>query len=103
VVRQYLAGLQQPDSRGAPRAGAGLAVALNFLLRLGLQAGRPMRYRQLAVSERTIAAHMAQLGLVMPVAANDDIWLHPTRFAAVLADPGFWTGSLQKTFHDHDA
>ncbi|WP_322889828.1 MULTISPECIES: UDP-N-acetylglucosamine 2-epimerase [unclassified Yoonia] len=25
------------------------------------------------------------------------------RFAAVLADPGFWTGSLQKTFHDHDA
>jgi len=25
------------------------------------------------------------------------------RFAAVLADTGFWTGSLQKTFHDHDA
>ena len=25
------------------------------------------------------------------------------RFAAVLAEPDFWTGSLQKTFHDHDA
>ncbi|PSC69613.1 general transcription factor IIH subunit 4 isoform A [Micractinium conductrix] len=86
VVRQYLAALG-----GAPGSSAGpdLAVALNFLLRLGLQAGRPMPLAQLGGAERTIAAHMAQLGLLLPASApGGALWLHPTHLAAVLAGGG---------------
>lgn len=84
VVKQYLADLQ-----GAA-GGASLAVAVNFLLRLGLQAGQAMAYAQLDDSERAIAAHMAQLGLLMPHPdpASGGVWLHPTRMAAVLAGAG---------------
>lgn len=90
AVRQYLADLQaaagEADTAGT--AGADLAVAVNFLLRLGLQAGRPMCYSRLAASERVIAAHMAHLGLLMPMPAGGEVWLHPTRMAAVLAGGG---------------
>ncbi|KAL4458190.1 hypothetical protein ABPG75_013055 [Micractinium tetrahymenae] len=91
VVRQYLAGLGAGPTGGQggpPGGGSGLAVAINFLLRLGLQAGRPICYSQLGPAERAIAAHMAQLGLLMPAAAGADVWLHPTRLAAVLAGGG---------------
>ena len=79
VVRQYLSGLG---------AAGDLAVAINFLLRLGLQAGQPVCYSQLAHGEQAIAAHMAQLGLLMPVVAAGSVWLHPTRLATVLAGGG---------------
>ncbi|PRW59756.1 general transcription factor IIH subunit 4 isoform B [Chlorella sorokiniana] len=90
AVRQYLADLQAAagEAGGAGTAGADLAVAVNFLLRLGLQAGRPMCYSRLAESERVIAAHMAHLGLLMPLPAGGEVWLHPTRMAAVLAGGG---------------
>lgn len=92
VVRQYLAGLGAGPSgaqaSGPAEGGPGLAVAINFLLRLGLQAGRPICYSQLGPAECAIAAHMAQLGLLMPAVAGADVWLHPTRLAAVLAGGG---------------
>lgn len=69
--------------------GADLAVAINFLLRLGLQgAAAAMAHSQLDSAERTIAAHMCQLGLLMPVPGANELWLHPTRLAAVLAGGG---------------
>lgn len=85
VVRQYLSGLGS-----GPGGGPDLAVAINFLLRLGLQAGQAMCYTQLGSAERSIAAHMAQLGLLMPVGSGSgsSLWLHPTRLAAVLAGGG---------------
>lgn len=88
MVRQYLADLEAAAAGTAGTAGADLAVAVNFLLRLGLQAGRPMCYSRLAESERIIAAHMAHLGLLMPLPAGGQVWLHPTRMAAVLAGGG---------------
>lgn len=92
MVRQYLAGLGAGPSgaqaSGPAEGGPGLAVAINFLLRLGLQAGRPICYSQLGPAECAIAAHMAQLGLLMPAVAGADVWLHPTRLAAVLAGGG---------------
>ncbi len=79
VVRQYLSLLNVAG-------GADLAVAINFLLRLGLQgAAAAMAHSQLGSEERTIAAHMCQLGLLMPEAGGDELWLHPTRLAGVLA------------------
>ena len=112
VVRQYLADLaaaqqqqgQQGQQQGAAPGGGGgggdhsghsgggaeLAVAVNFLLRLGLQAGRAMALGALRPDERAIAAHMSQLGLLMPARepGGGQVWLHPTRLAAVLAGGG---------------
>lgn len=92
VVRQYLAGLgaepAEAHASSSPGSGPGLAVAIDFLLRLGLQAGRPICYSQLDPAERAIASHMAQLGLLMPASTASDVWLHPTRLAAVLAGGG---------------
>ena len=84
IVRQYLSGL------GAGSGGsADLATAVNFLLRLGLQEGSAaIVYSKLGGAECAIAAHMCQLGLLMPRASAGDIWLHPTRLAAVLAGGG---------------
>ncbi|EFN54287.1 hypothetical protein CHLNCDRAFT_25123 [Chlorella variabilis] len=82
AVRQYLTLLNTAG-------GADLAVAINFLLRLGLQgAAAAMAHSQLDSAERTIAAHMCQLGLLMPVPGANELWLHPTRLAAVLAGGG---------------
>ncbi|KAI7840143.1 hypothetical protein COHA_005926 [Chlorella ohadii] len=90
VVRQYLADLEAAAGGAgtAGAAGADLAVAVNFLLRLGLQGGQPMCYGRLAESEQIIAAHMSHLGLLMPLPAGGQVWLHPTRMAAVLAGGG---------------
>ena len=115
VVRQYLTGLGAAAGAGGDGDGGDgdggdgsvggssaddgsggggglLAVAINFLLRLGLQAGRPMCLNHLSGSEAAIAVHMAQLGLLMPVQApggdHQGVWLYPTRLAAVLAGGG---------------
>jgi transcription initiation factor TFIIH subunit 4 len=87
VVRQYLSGLEAQASDGA--GGGNLAVAINFLLCLGLQEGcNVMCHGQLGNAEKAIAAHMCQLGLLLPVAGGGELWLHPTRLAAVLAGGG---------------
>ncbi|KAI3435634.1 hypothetical protein D9Q98_001693 [Chlorella vulgaris] len=87
VVRQYLSGLEAQASDGA--GGGDLAVAINFLLCLGLQEGcNVMCHGQLGDAEKAIAAHMCQLGLLLPVAGGGELWLHPTRLAAVLAGGG---------------
>jgi transcription initiation factor TFIIH subunit 4 len=89
VLRQYLDDLPAAGSASASAsASPELPVAINFLFRLGLQAGEPMCYSQLGEAEQAIAAHMAQLGLLMPVSAAGELWLHPTRLAAVLAGGG---------------
>jgi transcription initiation factor TFIIH subunit 4 len=86
VVRQYLLGLQAAGGQGGD---GDLAVAANFLLRLGLQGGgAPMSYSQLGRGEQSIAAHMCQMGLLMPAPRGGQLWLHPTRLAAVLAGGG---------------
>ena len=49
------------------RAGSELASAVSFLLQLGfLEPGRPSRAAPLTPLERTIAGHLAQLGLLLP-------------------------------------
>jgi hypothetical protein len=48
-------------------AGAPLGAILNFLLQLGFrEAGSVLRVDRLSAVERTIAADIAQLGLLMP-------------------------------------
>ena len=48
-------------------AGAPLGAILNFLLQLGFrEVGSALRVDRLSAVERTIAADVAQLGLLMP-------------------------------------
>ena len=48
-------------------AGAPLGAILNFLLQLGFrEVGSTLRVERLSAVERTIAADVAQLGLLMP-------------------------------------
>jgi hypothetical protein len=48
-------------------AGAPLGTMLNFMLQLGFrEVGRPFALAELDATQRTIAADMALLGLVMP-------------------------------------
>jgi transcription initiation factor TFIIH subunit 4 len=78
VLRQYVAGAE-----AAP--GGALAAAVSFLLQLGFQRAAPLRAAALAPAERAIAAHMAQLGLLLPFRAGGEAWLSPTRLAVATA------------------
>lgn len=67
-------------------SGAALASVISFLLQLGLQGRRPVQYAVLGPLEQRVAAHMAQLGLLLPFRPDrTDLWLLPTRLAAVMA------------------
>eukprot|EP00887_Chlorella_sp_A99_P006162 scaffold3.g6162.t1 len=81
LLRQYI-------SDAGRQSGGALGSVISFLLQLGVQGRRPVRLAGLGQLEQRVAAHMAQLGLLMPFAAAGSVWLLPTRLATTMAGGG---------------
>ncbi|KAG1673265.1 hypothetical protein FOA52_002545 [Chlamydomonas sp. UWO 241] len=71
------------------RSGAELASVVSFIMQLGFRrVGQPCRLGALAPTERAIAGHLMQLGLLMPFtvagAVGGETYFCPTRLASSL-------------------
>ncbi|KAK9806388.1 hypothetical protein WJX72_012519 [[Myrmecia] bisecta] len=78
--------LQQYISSAENRSGAELSSVVSFMLQLGFQeVGYPTPTATLTAQERIIAAHMAQLGLLLPFKVDDEVWYCATPLALALS------------------
>jgi transcription initiation factor TFIIH subunit 4 len=81
LLRAYIARAEQ-------QSGGELSSVLGFLLQLGHQSDTCIPLEPLSPTERDFAAHMAQLGALLPFRAGQAVWLRPTRLAVLLAGGG---------------
>lgn len=78
LLREYIATAERQSSTE-------LASVIAFLLQLGFQGQRSLQVAALSSAEVTIAAHVAQLGLLKAFRVRGDVWLCPTRLAVTMA------------------
>jgi len=76
LLREYISSAERTSSTE-------LASVISFLLQLGLQGQQQcMQLRALGELEQTIAAHVAQLGLLKPFLCGEPAWeIDPGRSA----------------------
>ena len=82
ILKQYIAAAES-------LSGDELASAVSFLLQLGFQPGECIHVENLTASQRVIATHLAQLGLLKAFKVPEKgVWLAPTVLASVVAGGG---------------
>lgn len=78
--------LKQYTEAAATRSGSRLARVVSFLLQLGCQGvGTPLSTESFDQLQSSIAADLAQLGLLLPFKSGGVVWLSPTRLSLALS------------------
>lgn len=78
--------LQQYISNAQKKAGGELVHVISFLLQMGFaEVGVPFPLAGLNPLQANIAAHLSQLGLLVPFRVDGAVWVSPTRLALALS------------------